>query len=98
MCDPRLPELDLPLTRRSLIERGAAAAALAALPSALRPPASASLREAEGSYVGSALNAERWIARSAIRDGRGLTWPADPADAGRVQGNLYSGSPGGVLF
>ena len=98
MCDPRLPELDLPLTRRSLIERGAAAAAFLALPSALRPPASASLREAEGSYLGSALNAERWIAQSAIRDGRGLTWPADPADARSVQGNLYSGSPGVVLF
>ncbi len=50
------------------------------------------------SYLDAALRAERWIARSAVRDGRGLTWPADPRDPATVQQNLYSGSPGVLLF
>lgn len=98
MCEHDHPDPDASLTRRSLIERGVAAAAFLALPTAWRSSPREATRIADGSYVGSALNAERWIARAAIRDDRGLTWPADPADAKSVQGNLYSGSPGVVLF
>jgi lantibiotic modifying enzyme len=98
MCEHDHPDPDDSLTRRSLIERGVAAAAFLALPTAWRRSPRAATRRSDGSYVGSALNAERWIARAAIRDGQGLTWPADPADVRSVQGNLYSGSPGVVLF
>ncbi len=98
MCEHDHPDPDGSLTRRSLIERGVAAAAFLALPTAWRPSPRDATRISDGSYVGSALNAERWIARAAIRDDRGLTWPADPADPRSVQGNLYSGSPGVVLF
>lgn len=49
-------------------------------------------------YLDAALAAERWIARSAIRDGTGLTWPVDPRKPESVDATLYSGSPGVVLF
>lgn len=98
MCEHDHPDPDASLTRRSLLERGVAAAAFLALPTAWRPSPRETAPISDGSYVGSALNAERWIARAGIRDGRGLTWPADPADARSVQGSLYSGSPGVVLF
>lgn len=99
MCEHDHSDPDAALSRRTLIERGVAAAAFLALPAAWRPsPRGETPRASDGSYLGTARNAERWIARAAIRDGRGLTWPADPADATSVQGNLYSGSPGVVLF
>ncbi len=100
MCDPHSPDLESPLTRRAWLERSAAAAAVFALPAWWAPrPFEGTPRTvgAEG-YLDAALRAERWLATSALRDGRGLTWPADPLDAKSVQENLYSGSPGVVLF
>jgi lantibiotic modifying enzyme len=100
MCDPFLPDAERTLTRRSWLEHSAVAAAFLAFPTGWlrgagerrRAPASAA------GYLDVALRAERWLARAAMKDGRGLTWPADPLDGKRVQDNLYSGSPGVVLF
>lgn len=97
------------LSRRALLERGATAAAFLALPTlrsgtagveAPRGGVAPALPVARGAsaYLDAALKAERWIARSAVRDRGGITWPADPTDAKSVQDNLYSGSPGVVLF
>jgi lantibiotic modifying enzyme len=102
---PARDELSAGISRRDAIGRGSAAAALLAL----RPLALGAVgREAVGArragpgtaaeYRDAALAAERWIARSAIRARGGLTWPADPSDPASVQDNLYSGSPGVVLF
>lgn len=87
------------VTRRELLGRGAAAAAVLVLPGAMLGEGWTS-HVAHGGrpYLDHALAAERWLARQAIRDGRGVTWPADPSDAATVQENLYSGSPGVVLF
>ncbi|HEX4936715.1 MAG TPA: lanthionine synthetase LanC family protein [Gemmatimonadaceae bacterium] len=101
--DPRVALPD-PISRRALLGHGAAAAAFLALPS-LRPvgrggiaPAPPLPPPAATPYLETARKAERWIARSAVREAGGVTWPADPADAKSVQANLYSGSPGVVLF
>jgi lantibiotic modifying enzyme len=85
------------ISRRALLERGAAFAALAALPRGL-PVSLLQTFAADGEFLAAAKAAERWIASSAIRDSRGTTWPADPADVKSVQNNLYSGSPGVVLL
>ncbi|HEX4936059.1 MAG TPA: lanthionine synthetase LanC family protein, partial [Gemmatimonadaceae bacterium] len=100
MCDPSSTDEHPPLTRRDWLQRGASAAALLALPRAWSRPEAPTRWGAPqaGNYLDVALRAERWLARSALRDGRGLTWPADPLDARSVQDNLYSGSPGVVLF
>ena len=91
--EPHCPPSARPISRRDAIGRGAAVAAFLAL----RPLRLGALEAATG-YRDAALLAERWIARSAIRSGLGLTWPADPADRASIQDNLYSGSPGVVLF
>lgn len=92
------------LTRRQLIERGAAAAALFALPGSALGTRSAVASHAatatlgERPYLEAAQRAERWIARAAVRDARGTAWPADPANPSSVETNLYSGTPGVALF
>lgn len=92
----------LPLSRRTLVERAVAAAALVAIPSKWHRASDALIARSEGkapaAYRDAALAAERWIARSAQRDGDRLAWPADPTDAASVQRDLYTGSPGVVLF
>jgi lantibiotic modifying enzyme len=45
-----------------------------------------------------ARDAERWIRSSAIQTKHGTVWPADPRDPKSVSYNLYSGTPGVVLF
>jgi lantibiotic modifying enzyme len=45
-----------------------------------------------------AIQAARWIEASSIRLPTGTVWPADPRDPKSVQTNLYSGTPGVVLF
>lgn len=99
MSGSELP-VDRPLSRRALVERAVAAAALAAIPprwrsddSTVRVPGAA-----PQAYRDTALAAERWIARSAQRDGAAMAWPADPTDAKSVQRDLYTGIPGIVLF
>lgn len=96
------PPADRLLSRRALVERAVAAAALVATPARWRDWSDAVGRHAEvaapSSYRDAALAAERWIARSAQRDGDRLAWPADPTDSASVQRDLYTGSPGVVLF
>lgn len=99
MCEPRLPLDSRSITRRDALERGLAAAALAIVPAHWGDGGVLFGRQrAARPYLDGALAAERWIARAAVRDGRGVTWPADPADAKSIQENLYSGSPGVVLL
>ena len=44
------------------------------------------------------MDAGCWIRSTAIVDEHGLAWPADPNDPKSVSNDLYSGSPGVVLF
>jgi len=53
---------------------------------------------ADESYWTAAMGVARWLDASAIRTADGLEWPADPTDAKSVQANLYSGTPGVILF
>jgi lantibiotic modifying enzyme len=89
------------LSRRDLLKGGLAASAAALLgPRSLL----AGLRDhelpasSERPYLDVARRAERWIARSAIRGEGGTAWPWDPNDPQSVQLNLYTGTPGVVLF
>lgn len=99
MREPHLALDETSITRRDALGRGLAAAALAVAPARWGDAGRLFGRQRSARpYLDSALAAERWIARAAVRDSRGVTWPADPADATSVQENLYSGSPGVVLF
>jgi rhamnogalacturonyl hydrolase YesR len=53
---------------------------------------------ADTSYLGTALDAARWIQASADYSDQGKVWRADPRDARSVNETLYSGNPGIVLF
>lgn len=53
---------------------------------------------AEVDYLRVALEAARWIRSHEIRSAEGKAWPADPLDTGTVATNLYTGTPGVVLF
>ena len=84
------------LTRREALGGLAAAAALVGSQPvrALVAPT----RTGEGRYLDAARGAERWLTRQVVRTPQGVTWPADPADPKSVQQDLYTGSPGVVLF
>jgi len=86
------------ITRRTLLQWGAAASAAALPIDRLAAQFRLTPLPTHASYLETALAAERWLARAAVDDGRGRTWPADPLDRASVQHNLYSGSPGVVLF
>lgn len=45
-----------------------------------------------------ARKADKWLVRSLRTTAQGGAWPADPADPKSVPTNLYSGTPGVVLF
>ena len=60
--------------------------------------AGALLQGAERPYYDVSLQAARWIESSAIRTPQGTAWPSDPRDAKTVRTDLYSGTPGIVLF
>src|SRR5215216_157453 len=49
-------------------------------------------------YREAALEAARWIRASAIKTEQGIAWPADPLDKKSIETNLYSGTPGIILF
>lgn len=49
-------------------------------------------------YLDAALDAAQWIESSATHTDRGTAWPSDPLNPTSVQTNLYSGTPGVVLF
>ncbi len=89
------------LSRRDLFKGGLAASAAVLLRpgslfSSLGDPGPSATPERPHLEV--ARRAERWIARSAIRGVSGTAWPWDPKDPDSVQLNLYSGTPGVVLF
>jgi len=45
-----------------------------------------------------AIDSAKWLGNTAIETEHGLVWPSDPRDPKTVSLNLYSGSPGVVLF
>lgn len=49
-------------------------------------------------HLETAQAAASWIHASAITTDHGIVWPADPGDPKSVAPNLYSGTPGVVLF
>jgi lantibiotic modifying enzyme len=49
-------------------------------------------------YLNAAEGAAAWIQAAEVRSPEGLSWPAVPKDPGSVALNLYSGTPGVVLF
>jgi len=53
---------------------------------------------ADRPYLAAAEKAASWIRTSEVRAPEGLSWPAVPKDPGSVALNLYSGTPGVVLF
>jgi lantibiotic modifying enzyme len=89
-------ELESSLSRRELLERGAAAALLILAPAALRASSDRSANARP--YLDAAIKAERWIARAGASDARGKWWIADPAKPAAVTTDLYGGTSGVVLF
>lgn len=83
------------VSRREVVAGLAAAAALAAT-GHVSPAAAAPVQERP--WLDAAMRAERWLTRHAVSTPAGVTWPANPDDPKSVQNNLYSGSPGVVLF
>jgi lantibiotic modifying enzyme len=53
---------------------------------------------ADRTYLDAAEKAAAWIRTSEVRTPEGLSWPAIPNDPASVALNLYSGTPGVVLF
>lgn len=99
MPESTIPADEPPISRREALGRGLVAAAFTVLPvRGLEGRGGERAHQPASPYLDTAFAAERWLARQAMRDGRGLTWPADPADPKSIQENLYSGSPGVVLF
>jgi lantibiotic modifying enzyme len=98
MCnhDARIDDTRPP-TRRDVIRAGIGAAVLAALPMPLRAGRTYGT-EPDARYLAAARAAGRWIRATAITAPGGTTWPAVPPDAKTAQRDLYSGSPGVVLF
>jgi lantibiotic modifying enzyme len=61
-------------------------------------PTAAVQRSADRPYRDAAIDAATWIRSSAIRMDKGLAWPADPDNPKPASSDLYSGSPGVLLF
>ena len=53
---------------------------------------------ADRPYLAASEKTASWIRASEVRAPEGLSWPAVPKDPGSVALNLYSGTPGVVLF
>src|SRR5688572_11018177 len=85
-------------SRRDVIRAGVGAALLTAIPASVRANLTRYGTEPDGRYLDAAVRAGRWIRATAIAAPGGTTWPAVPPDAKTAQRNLYSGSPGVVLF
>jgi lantibiotic modifying enzyme len=58
----------------------------------------ASSSAGNSAYLDAALGAARWIKLSGLATENGRAWPADPLDPKSISPNLYSGTPGVVLF
>jgi lantibiotic modifying enzyme len=100
-----------PISRRSLLAGALGAAGALALPRTLHAhvtgsapanvpaaPAPVANVPAPAPDLESALRAERWLRSVAVKTDHGTAWPADPEDTATVQRNLYTGTPGVVLF
>jgi lantibiotic modifying enzyme len=85
------------ITRRALFERGAMMAAMLSAPAGWQRLVR-DLTTAGRPYYDAALRAELWIRRSARKDARGTSWPADPDKPASVELDMYNGMPGVVLF
>lgn len=85
-----------PITRREAVAAMAASATLAH--DAVTSRGVRAGQNTARPYLGMAQRAERWLRANVIRSAEGVTWAADPLDPASVQHNLYSGSPGVVLF
>ncbi len=55
-------------------------------------------KAADSQYLRAAKETAKWLDSVALKTEKGLTWPADPNDAKSQFANLYSGSPGVILF
>lgn len=62
------------------------------------PAAAETATPATGAYARAAIDAATWIRSTAVTSEHGTAWPADPHDTAAVVTNLYSGTPGVVLF
>lgn len=99
MCNDREPnerETIRHPSRRDVVRAGVGAAVLAALPAGLRRERVWAAPDAR--YLDAAVKAGNWIRATAMREPNGTTWPAVPPDKKTVQRDLYSGTPGVVLF
>jgi len=52
----------------------------------------------DDAYLQAALQTAEWIRSTALVSDVGTAWPVDPLDTAQVATNLYSGTPGVVLF
>jgi lantibiotic modifying enzyme len=93
------------LSRRDLLRGALGAAGMLAVPAALRAgespfPRRSAVRPASGprADLEIALRAERWIRSTRVRTADGVAWPSDPGHTGTVSHDLYSGTPGVILF
>ena len=81
-------------SRRFVLRTGLGAAAALSLPRPLLARTRASARP----WLDAALAAARWLEESMVTSAHGVAWPADPARPESVRNDLYSGTPGVVLF
>jgi lantibiotic modifying enzyme len=56
------------------------------------------LQAGERPHLKAALEAAAWIRASAVKTDEGIIWPSDPRDPKTISTDLYSGTPGVVLF
>jgi lantibiotic modifying enzyme len=94
------------LSRRELVKGALGAASVLVLPGSARAQLERSTRHsndphvhnARADWLDTAVRAERWLRSVRIAAPNGVVWPADPTDVKTVQTNLYTGTPGVVLF
>src|SRR5262249_1367098 len=55
-------------------------------------------RPSQRPYLQAAKEAAQWIRSVSVRTDQGVAWPADPRDPKTVEHDLYSGTPGVILF
>lgn len=86
-----------PISRRSLVAGAIGAAGALSLPRSVLTHV-AHVPDTRESDLDIAIRAERWIRSVRVRTDHGIAWPADPLDESSVVRNLYTGTPGVVLF
>lgn len=87
-----------PISRRSMLATTFGAAGALALPRGAEDRLAAFLPLIPESDLEVAIRTERWIRSVHLKTPHGIAWPADPLDPTSVQRNLYTGTPGVVLF